>query len=184
MTEGPTTRTIHLAGGCLWGIQKLFSLLEGVVGTEAGYANGPGGAPTYEEVCADSGHVEAVRVTYDTSRLDLATVLDVFLAAIDPVAVDHQGDDEGVQYRTGIYWTDEADLVPIPSRTNDATTPNPSPSRWLPWSPSTRRRSTTRTTSRRTPPPPATSPPPHSSGPRPRPVSAGSHVTTSSCGRS
>lgn len=113
MTEGPTTRTIHLAGGCFWGIQKLFSLLEGVVGTEAGYANGPGGAPTYEEVCADSGHVEAVRVTYDTSRLDLATVLDVFLAAIDPVAVDHQGDDEGVQYRTGIYWTDEADLVPI-----------------------------------------------------------------------
>lgn len=113
MTPSPTIRTIHLAGGCFWGIQKLLSLLHGVVETQAGYANGPGGNPTYEEVCADSGHVEAVRVTYDTAKVDLATVLDVFFAAIDPTSLNRQGTDEGVQYRSGVYWSKEEDQVPI-----------------------------------------------------------------------
>jgi len=113
VTSAGSEREIHLAGGCFWGIQKLLDQVHGVVETEAGYANGPGPAPTYEQVCADSGHAETVRVVYDPGEVDLTFILEQFLDAIDPVAVNRQGDDVGVQYRSGIYWTDPRDRLPI-----------------------------------------------------------------------
>ena len=58
-------RTIFLAGGCFWGVQKFLDQYDGVLETETGYANGPDKAPTYRDVCMSSGHVEAVRVEYD-----------------------------------------------------------------------------------------------------------------------
>ena len=99
-------KTIYLAGGCFWGLQKFFDQFGGVAETEVGYANGPDHAPTYREVCADSGHAETVRVVYDEALLPLEKLLDYYFMVIDPLSVNRQGHDEGIQYRTGIYYTD------------------------------------------------------------------------------
>lgn len=100
---------IYLAGGCFWGTEKYLSLIQGVSSTEVGYANGKKSNPTYEEVCRGSGHAETVKVTYDETILSLPILLDLFYEAIDPVAVNRQGGDTGIQYRTGIYYVEEAD---------------------------------------------------------------------------
>ena len=104
-------RTIYLAGGCFWGVQRFFDQFEGVLGTEVGYANGPDRAPTYQEVCASSGHAETVRIDYDAEGISLAELLKFYFAVIDPLSVNRQGNDRGIQYRTGIYYTD-ADQLP------------------------------------------------------------------------
>ena len=104
------TRTIYLAGGCFWGMQKYFDQFDGVISTEVGYANGPERAPTYQEVCADSGHAETVRIVFDGNRIGLEKLLDDYFLVIDPLSVNRQGHDEGIQYRTGIYYTDEKQL--------------------------------------------------------------------------
>ncbi|MDY0339673.1 MAG: peptide-methionine (S)-S-oxide reductase MsrA [Coriobacteriia bacterium] len=106
--------TIYLAGGCFWGLEKYFSLVNGVVATDVGYANGITDSPSYEEVCSGrTGHAEAVRVDYDPEVAPLPFLLDVFYEAIDPVAVNRQGNDVGTQYRTGIYYTDPAEQTII-----------------------------------------------------------------------
>ncbi|MFC2705297.1 MAG: peptide-methionine (S)-S-oxide reductase MsrA [Olsenella profusa] len=104
------TKDIYLAGGCFWGIDEYFSRIPGVVGTESGYANGSTANPSYEEVCHGSGHAETVRVTYDPARVGLATIVRQLFEVIDPTSRNRQGNDRGVQYRTGVYYTDEADL--------------------------------------------------------------------------
>ena len=101
-------KTIYLAGGCFWGLQKYFDQFDGVTGTEAGYANGPDRAPTYEEVCADSGHAETVKIEYDERRISLEALLEKYFLVIDPLSVNRQGHDEGIQYRTGIYYPDDS----------------------------------------------------------------------------
>lgn len=104
---------IYLAGGCFWGMQKYFSSVRGVTATETGYANGPDKAPTYEQVCRNSGHAETVRVKYDPQKVSLAFLLRLYFDAIDPTSIDRQGGDSGIQYRTGIYYTDGKDLPVI-----------------------------------------------------------------------
>ena len=108
-----SSRTIYLAGGCFWGCQKYFDLIPGVLQTEVGYANGPTANPSYEEVKHHAGHAETVRVVYDPQALPLGQLLDAYFRVIDPVSVNKQGEDEGIQYRTGIYYIDEADLAVI-----------------------------------------------------------------------
>ena len=105
--------TIYLAGGCFWGMQRYFDQFEGVIRTEVGYANGPDKAPTYEEVCADSGHAETLKIEYDEQRITLESLLDRFFLVIDPLSVNRQGHDEGIQYRTGVWDTDEKQLPAI-----------------------------------------------------------------------
>ncbi|MCI1642503.1 MAG: peptide-methionine (R)-S-oxide reductase MsrB [Actinomyces sp.] len=107
------TREIYVAGGCFWGVQKYVDQLHGVIETQAGYANGPATSPSYEDVCADSGHAETVRVVYDPDQVDVSFILENFLSVIDPVSVNRQGHDIGVQYRSGIYYVDEDDHLPI-----------------------------------------------------------------------
>ena len=106
-------KTIFLAGGCFWGMQRFFDQFDGVVRTEVGYANGPDTAPSYEEVCADSGHAETLRIEYDESVISLAGLLRYYFMVIDPLSVNRQGHDEGIQYRTGIYYTDEGQKAEI-----------------------------------------------------------------------
>lgn len=106
-------KEIYLAGGCFWGMQKYLSSVCGVAETETGYANGPDKAPTYEQVCRNSGHAETVRVKYDPQKVSLAFLLRLYFDAIDPTSVNRQGGDSGIQYRTGIYYTDEKDLPVI-----------------------------------------------------------------------
>jgi len=105
------TRTIYLAGGCFCGTQKFFDQFDGVLATEVGYANGPDRAPSYQEVCASSGHAETVRVDYDPAVISLTELLNDYFMVIDPLSVNRQGGDHGIQYRTGIYYTD-ADQLP------------------------------------------------------------------------
>ena len=88
-------------------IQSFFDQFDGVVSTEVGYANGPDEAPTYQDVCKSSGHAETVRIVYDETRISLAELLNYYFMVIDPFSVNRQGNDTGIQYRTGIYYTDE-----------------------------------------------------------------------------
>lgn len=104
---------IYLAGGCFWGMQKYFDSVGGVLSTEVGYANGPALHPTYEQVCKSSGHAETVRIEYDPAVVPLPFLLGLYFDAVDPTSVNRQGGDSGIQYRTGIYYTDPADLPVI-----------------------------------------------------------------------
>ncbi len=106
-------KEIYLAGGCFWGTQKFFDQFDGVTMTEVGYANGPEGEVTYQDVIRDSGHAETVKVVYDEGRITLTRLLNYYFMVIDPVSVNRQGNDVGIQYRTGIYYTDEAQLPEI-----------------------------------------------------------------------
>ena len=104
---------IYLAGGCFWGLQKFFDQFAGVLRTEVGYANGPDAAPSYQEVCRSSGHAETVLVEYDEDRISLEKLLDFYFMVIDPTSYNRQGMDMGVQYRTGVFYADEAQLPVI-----------------------------------------------------------------------
>ena len=106
-------KEIYLAGGCFWGMQKFFDQFDGVVETEVGYANGPTENPSYRDVCADSGHAETLRIAYDPAVVSLPRLLDFYFMVIDPLSYNRQGGDAGIQYRTGIYYTEEADLPEI-----------------------------------------------------------------------
>lgn len=106
------TNDIYLAGGCFWGVEAFLKMIPGVVYTECGFANGEMVNPTYQDVVAGSGHAETVKVSYDPEKIDLITLLILFFKVIDPTSVNRQGSDVGIQYRTGIYYTDES-LQPI-----------------------------------------------------------------------
>ena len=108
-----TVKTIYLAGGCFWGTQKFFDQFEGILETEVGYANGPDQAPSYQDVCNNSGHAETVRIAYDESVISLTEILKYYFMVIDPLSVNQQGHDRGIQYRTGIYYADPAQLPEI-----------------------------------------------------------------------
>lgn len=99
--------TIYFAGGCFWGVQKFFDQFDGVIATEVGYANGREEETTYERVGA-TDHAETVKVEFDADRITLAELIDFYFQAIDPLAINRQGPDIGRQYRTGIYYTEEA----------------------------------------------------------------------------
>lgn len=102
-------KNLILAGGCFWGVDAYFRQLKGVADTKSGYANGNKDNPTYREVCDGiATHAEAVKITYDPSILSLNDLLDHFFRIIDPTTLNRQGNDVGVQYRSGIYYDDEA----------------------------------------------------------------------------
>lgn len=103
-------KEIYLAGGCYWGVEKYLSNIKGVKDTTVGFANGDTEHPTYEQVrYENTGHAETVKVLYDAEELPLPILLKLFYRIIDPTSVDKQGEDEGHQYRTGIYFTDPED---------------------------------------------------------------------------
>ena len=98
------------AGGCFWGVEAYFNLMEGVTFTKVGYANGDTINPTYEQVCTSkTGHYEAVYVEYDDSVIRLDRLLDAYWEVIDPTTANRQGPDVGAQYGTGIFYTNEDD---------------------------------------------------------------------------
>lgn len=100
-------KTIYLAGGCFWGLQKFLDQFDGVVSTETGYANGDTEHPSYEDVRYKlTGHTETVKIKYDEKKLPTEQLLSYFFMAIDPLSVNKQGEDEGINYRTGIYYDD------------------------------------------------------------------------------
>ena len=107
-------KTIYLAGGCFWGTEHYLKMINGVVDTCTGFANGNGQNPSYKEVYTDTtGFAETVRVDYDPSVLPLRLLVQLYFKAIDPLSLNKQGEDEGTRYRTGIYYSDSKDLPVI-----------------------------------------------------------------------
>ena len=110
MMNNDKLHTIYLAGGCFWGIEAYMKKLPGVRDTDVGYANGNTENPTYEQVCYDNtGHAETVKVVYDPALISTEQLLDGFFKVVDPTSINRQGNDRGSQYRSGIYYVDEAD---------------------------------------------------------------------------
>ncbi|MBQ3849976.1 MAG: peptide-methionine (S)-S-oxide reductase MsrA [Clostridia bacterium] len=106
-------RTLYLAGGCFWGTQRFFDQFDGIINTEVGYANGPTENPTYKDVCASSGHAETVKVVFDDALISARKLLEYYFMVIDPISVNRQGGDTGIQYRTGVYYDDDSLLPAI-----------------------------------------------------------------------
>ena len=105
-------KTIYLAGGCFWGTEHFIKQFRGVLDTQVGYANGRTENPSYEDVrYRDTGHAETVRVEYDEAVLPTRKLLGYYFLTIDPLSVNRQGHDQGIQYRTGVYYTG-ADQLP------------------------------------------------------------------------
>ena len=95
---------VILAGGCFWCTEAVFLSLAGVSGVESGYIGGHVPNPTYRQVCGgDTGHAEAIRVTFDSDQVGIADLLDIFFATHDPTQLNRQGNDIGTQYRSAIF---------------------------------------------------------------------------------
>ncbi|MBD1221972.1 peptide-methionine (S)-S-oxide reductase MsrA [Virgibacillus halodenitrificans] len=108
--EGRDLKKIYFAGGCFWGVEAYMNRIYGVSQVVSGYANGKGKNPSYEDVIkGDQNFAETVEVTYDPERVSLDTLIDRLFQVIDPTSKNKQGNDVGVQYRTGIYFTDPAE---------------------------------------------------------------------------
>ncbi|QCD44869.1 peptide-methionine (R)-S-oxide reductase MsrB [Campylobacter mucosalis] len=102
---------IYLAGGCFWGMQGYFKQLKGVIKTSVGYANGKTDSTSYHEIKA-TNHAETLHIVYD-EKISLNELLAHFFRVIDPTSLNKQGNDIGTQYRSGIYYTNDADLSVI-----------------------------------------------------------------------
>ena len=103
-------KTIYIAGGCFWGVEKYFSMVKGVLSTVVGYANGTKDHPSYEDLKHDIDNAsETVKIDYDENVLSLEKILELFLRFVDPYSLNKQGEDEGIQYRSGVYYVDNKD---------------------------------------------------------------------------
>ena len=93
-----------LAGGCFWCTEAVFNDVIGVEKVESGYIGGTADHPTYKQVCSgDTGHAEAIRITFDNEQLSYADLLAMFFATHDPTQLNRQGNDVGTQYRSAIF---------------------------------------------------------------------------------
>jgi peptide-methionine (S)-S-oxide reductase len=97
-----------LAGGCFWCTEAVFNDVVGVKKVESGYIGGTVSNPSYKQVCGgDTGHAEAIRITFDPDVLSFSDLLDIFFATHDPTQLNRQGNDVGTQYRSAIFPQDE-----------------------------------------------------------------------------
>lgn len=108
-SSGSAREVTTLGGGCFWCIEAIFSQLKGVEKAESGYSGGDVAYPTYEDVCSDTtGHAEVVQITFDPSIIPYPRILEVFFGVHDPTTLNRQGNDVGTQYRSVIFYHNEA----------------------------------------------------------------------------
>ena len=98
-----------IAGGCFWCVEAVFRSIDGVSAVESGYIGGTVPEPTYKAVCGgQTGHAEAIKLTFDPAVVSLADLLDIHFATHDPTQLNRQGGDVGTQYRTALFPLDDA----------------------------------------------------------------------------
>jgi peptide methionine sulfoxide reductase msrA/msrB len=103
-TDPKNYKIATLAGGCFWGVEELLRKMPGVIDTEVGYTGGSVKSATYQN---HEGHAEAVRITYDPSRVTYEEILDFYFKLHDPTTLNRQGNDIGTSYRSAIFYHDE-----------------------------------------------------------------------------
>jgi peptide-methionine (S)-S-oxide reductase len=106
---GQAASVVVLAGGCFWGVQGVFQHVEGVTSAVSGYAGGAKDTAQYDRVTSGrTGHAEAVRITYDPSKVSLGRLLQIYFSVVhDPTQLNRQGPDVGTQYRSAIFPTSD-----------------------------------------------------------------------------
>jgi peptide-methionine (S)-S-oxide reductase len=109
VTCAAKSETAVLAGGCFWCIEAVYREVEGVSKAVSGYTGGTVRNPGYQQVCTDdTGHAEAVQLTFDPAKISYREILEIFFSVHDPTTANRQGADAGIQYRSAIFYQDEA----------------------------------------------------------------------------
>lgn len=104
-----TTQTAIFAGGCFWCTEPVFSQIRGVQKVVSGYIGGYTLNPTYKDICnGDTGHAEAIEITYDEDQVSFETLLEIFFVSHDPTTPNRQGNDVGTQYRSAVFCQNSA----------------------------------------------------------------------------
>lgn len=117
------TEIATLAGGCFWGVEELVRKLPGVSDTTVGYAGGTLDKPRYEDVkTGRTGHAESLQIAFDPAKITFGEILDFFFRLHDPTTVSQQGNDVGTQYRSTIFYHDEAQRIAAESAKQRAQT--------------------------------------------------------------
>lgn len=100
-----STETVTLAGGCFWCLEAIFQDVKGVEKVVSGFSGGKVANPSYELVCTGTtGHAEVIQITFDPHVIKLRELLDMFFVIVDPTTLNRQGDDEGTQYRSAVFY--------------------------------------------------------------------------------
>jgi peptide-methionine (S)-S-oxide reductase len=113
-SEPPThnpqlTDTATFGTGCFWCTEAIFQMLDGVISAHAGYSGGTVANPSYEQVCTgETGHAECIQVVYDPQKISYETLLEAFWKSHDPTTLNRQGEDMGTQYRSVIFYHNDA----------------------------------------------------------------------------
>ncbi|WP_291951051.1 peptide-methionine (S)-S-oxide reductase MsrA [Campylobacter sp.] len=103
------SKEIILGGGCFWCVEAVFDGINGILASEVGYSGGRDN-PTYKSVTNGDGNIEVAKLTYNPSQISLKEILTIFFKIHDPTSKDKQGADEGIQYRSIIFYKDDEDL--------------------------------------------------------------------------
>lgn len=107
-----TDKFIILGGGCFWCVEAVFENVKGIKHTEVGYSGGKEN-PSYESVSRGDGNIEVAKITFDENEISLTKILEIFFQMHDVTSLDKQGADEGIQYRSAIFYENENDKLKI-----------------------------------------------------------------------